>query len=181
MLNVAQLDPGAFKAQQDEFLVLLLQALVADRLTIQHKYASALFSLPAVLDHALLAGVRGVLVDAGVMREAEAEAEAEVDLTRTSFLAHRGALLSAVFSNIAPLLSSRHTPAETKSFIYRAVNTVVGTMGAIEAGMDAARVLPRQAYRVFVGETVRELRRVAGAYVDERGVPGLRALGWVGE
>jgi hypothetical protein len=170
MLNVAQHDPHAFYAQEEEFLALFFHSLVADRLTVQHKYVSAVLALPGALDHPLLGGVRtALLAECG---------NAAPSFSRTQFLDVRPRLLSAVFSNIAPLLSGS-TPPETKALVYRAINIIVSALAANEAAIDPRRVLPREGYRAFVGETVHALRSAAGAFVDPFTVPGLRALIWV--
>lgn len=80
MLNVAHLDPGAFKTHEEEFLALLFQSIVTDRLTVEHKYAAAVFALPGALDHPLFEGVR----DLGVTEE---------HLTRTGFTEKRLSIL----------------------------------------------------------------------------------------
>lgn len=166
MLNVALLDPGAFRTHEEEFIALLFQTLVTDRLTIEHKYAFAVFGLPFALDHALFAGVRELLPPDG----------AEFD--RAGFMDKRPEILAAIFGNIDPLLGSRFTPADMKTLIYRCVNLLVGAMVGYESAIDARRVIHRESYRVFVRETVRELRRVAGDYVSPVGVPALKALEW---
>lgn len=84
MLNVAHVDPGAFRTHEEEFLALYFQSIVTDRLTIEHKYAAALFALPGVLDHALFEGVRGI----GVSEEG---------LTRTAFMEKRLSILEGTF------------------------------------------------------------------------------------
>ena len=172
MLNVATLDPSAWKSQEEEFLALFFHALVADRLTIQHKYVSAVLALPGALDHALLGGVRSFLQELF-------GSETDAEFSRTSFFTHRPALLAAIFANIAPLLRSRHTPSELKSLVYRCINVLVSAMASTEAGIETTRVIPRESYRVFVSETVMELRRAAGEFVTPLMVPGLKALSWV--
>lgn len=67
-----------------------------------------------------------------------------------------------------------------KALIYRCVNVLVASVGLYEGGIDARRVLHRQGYRVFAGDVVRALRRIAGQVVNEMSVPALRGLAWAG-
>lgn len=173
MLNVGELDPAAFKTHEEEFLALFFQALVCDRLTIQHKYISAVSRLPGALDHALLEGMRDVLSEFGSTEATD------FDISRSTFLENRPKLLEAVFGNISPLLQSRFTPAETKSLVYRCVNLLVSAMAGYEGAIDPRRVLHRESYRAFVADTVRALRRLAGEYVTPMAVPALKALSYV--
>ncbi|GMK57328.1 hypothetical protein CspeluHIS016_0401620 [Cutaneotrichosporon spelunceum] len=163
MTNVAQLDPGAFKAHEDEFILLLFQGIVTDRLTIEHKYTSAFFALPGAKDHMLFEGVRTVGTD---------------ELSRSAFMEKRVAILEIVFRNIPSLLSSRLTPAGMKALIWQCINVLIASIAMYEAAIGADRVLHRQGYRVFAGEVVRALRRYAGGHVNEDAVPGLKAVAW---
>lgn len=202
MLNVAHVDPGAFKALEEEFVSLLFQSIVTDRLTVEHKYAAAMFAIPGVLDHALFEGVRLVGVTEEEMgRSAFMEKRLRIlegmskhtrnhplnpfpDRPRPQLRPPQGgrcrANKLAIFGNIPQLLTSRFTPAEMKALIYRCVNVLVASVGLYEAGIDARRVLHRQGYRVFAGDVVRALRRIAGQVVNEISVPALRGLAWAG-
>lgn len=78
MLNVTHLDPGAFQNYEKEFIALLFQAIVTDRLTVEHKYATAFFALPGASEHALFEGVSALGVE---------------DMDRSSFIEKRGDIL----------------------------------------------------------------------------------------
>ncbi|BEJ17296.1 hypothetical protein CspHIS471_0606970 [Cutaneotrichosporon sp. HIS471] len=163
MTNVAHTDPGAFRTHEDEFILLLFQGIVTDRLTIEHKYTSAFFALPGAMDHMLFEGVRAVGVE---------------DLSRSAFMEKRIAILEAVFRNIPGLLSSHLTPAGMKALIWQCINVLVVSIVMYEAAIDAHRVLHRQGYRVFTMEVVCALRRYASGHINENTVPGLKALTW---
>lgn len=163
MTNVAHLDPGVFKIHEDEYLQLFFQSVVTDRLTIEHKYTSALFGFPGALDHMLFEGVRALEVE---------------DLTRSTFMEKRLAILEVVFRNIPSLLGSHLTPGDMKGRIWACINVLVASIAMYERSIDARRVLHRQGYRVFAGEVVRALLRHTGAYVNEESVPGLGAVSW---
>lgn len=163
MTNVAHLDPGAFKTHEEEFLALFFQSIATDRLTIEHKYTSALFGLPGAADHMLFEGVRSLGVE---------------DLSRSAFMERRLAILDVAFRNIPTLLGSHLTPAGMKTLIWRCINVLVASVAMYEGAIDERRVLHRQGYRMFAGEVVRVLRRHAGDVVTENAVPGLKALSW---
>ena len=42
---------------EDDFLPLILQALITERITLEHKFISAILRIPGVTDHPLLAGL----------------------------------------------------------------------------------------------------------------------------
>ncbi|BEI86232.1 hypothetical protein CcaverHIS002_0605190 [Cutaneotrichosporon cavernicola] len=163
MTNVAHTDPGAFRTHEDEFILLLFQGIVTDRLTIEHKYTSAFFALPGAMDHMLFEGVRAVGVE---------------DLSRSAFMEKRIAILEVVFRNIPGLLSSHLTPAGMKALIWQCINVLVASIVMYEAAIDAHRVLHRQGYRVFAMEVVCALRRYARGHINENAVPGLKTLTW---
>lgn len=78
MLNVTHLDPGAFAKYEEEFIALLFQTIVTDRLTVEHKYASALFALPGASEHALFEGISSLEID---------------NMDRSAFMEKRDAIL----------------------------------------------------------------------------------------
>ncbi|KAL1413138.1 hypothetical protein Q8F55_000887 [Vanrija albida] len=165
MLNVARLDPGAFRTLEEEFISLLFQTIATDRLTVEHKYASAVFSLPGAADNDLFEGVAAAVPEAH-------------DFTRATFMEKRVEVLRVIFANVPHLLRNRHTPQATKTLVYRCINLLVSSLVAYEARIDARRVLHRQSYRVFASEVVAELRRLAGEFVTPATVPGLKQVAW---
>lgn len=107
MLNVAKLDPGAFivgycdvlrqnltvllQHHEEDFIALLFQTIVTDKLTVEHKYLSAVLQTPEALDHPLLCLLKQVPV-------------AKHDLDRGQFLESRGVILEGMSFNL-PLLA----------------------------------------------------------------------------
>jgi hypothetical protein len=57
MLSVLQQDTSAFAKHSEEFIALLLSVIGTDRITVEHKYVSALFAVPAFRAHPLFDGV----------------------------------------------------------------------------------------------------------------------------
>lgn len=177
MLNLTRLDPGAFnKNHEEDFIALLFQTIVTDRLTLEHKYASALFALPGASEHALFEGVSALGVD---------------DMDRGTFMEKRGAILDGeplwyfiflltvvIFANIPLLLQSRWTPAAMKPLIYRCVNLLLAALAMYEGAIDQRSVLHKETYRVFCAETVLRLKRLAGDVITPEAVPALRQIDW---
>lgn len=82
MLNVLKVDPAAFRTFEEEFVALLFQSIVSDRLTIEHKYASTMFALPSAADDALFEGIAAI--------------PGALDFGRASFMDKREAVLEGM-------------------------------------------------------------------------------------
>ncbi|KAL7420749.1 hypothetical protein Q5752_004701 [Cryptotrichosporon argae] len=166
MLAVARADPSAFRAHDDDFVALLFQALAADRVSVEHEYASALFALPGALDHALLEGL------------ARAVPRVRTALDRAAFLACRPAVLEAALANVPSLLASHLTPPPLKTLVYRAANALGSALLAHLTAHDvhATGEVHRIAYRAFARDTVRAIDRLAGEWITENAVPSLGAV-----
>ncbi|WVW84898.1 hypothetical protein I302_106934 [Kwoniella bestiolae CBS 10118] len=161
MLNVAQLDPGAFTHHEEDFTALLFQVIGTDKLTVEHKYLSALLAMPGASEHLLLAPL-------GSIEALEGE------LSRDGFMGVREEALRAIFITVPELLRSSRTPASTKSFIYRCINLFVSSLISYEKSINSTKVIHKESYRAFTDTIIRDLRRIAGDYINPMSVPGLK-------
>jgi hypothetical protein len=80
MLNVAKLDPGSFSKYPEDFVALFFQTVVTDKLSVEHKYVSALLAMPGAAVHPIFDGVADLPLG---------------DLDRGTFMDRRGAILES--------------------------------------------------------------------------------------
>ncbi|KAK4689696.1 hypothetical protein P7C73_g409, partial [Tremellales sp. Uapishka_1] len=167
MLNVSKLDPGSFKKYEEEYISLMFQTVVTDKITVEHKYMSAIFNMPGGMDHLLFQGL--------------AEMSFSVkDLDRGAFMQHRSAILDVIFGNIPNLLRSKWTPTSMKPFIYRCINLLVSSLLLNENSIDPEKAIHKTSYHAFAITTIQNVRRLAGEFVTPSSVPGLKAFGNTG-
>ncbi|WWC70969.1 uncharacterized protein I206_104922 [Kwoniella pini CBS 10737] len=161
MLNVAQLDLGAFVYHEEDFVALFFQVIGTDRLTVEHHYTSALLAMRGSLEHPLLAPLRNI--------------EAfERELSRDGFMGIRGEALRAIFETIPDLLRSSRTAASIKSFTYKCINLFVSSLISYEKQIDSNKIIHKESYRAFTDTIIRDLRRIAGDFITPLSVPGLK-------
>ncbi|WWC88639.1 uncharacterized protein L201_003552 [Kwoniella dendrophila CBS 6074] len=161
MLNVAQLDPGAFAHHEEDFVALLFQVIGTDKLTVEHKYLSALLAMPGTSDHLLLAPL-------GTIEAFDRE------LSRDGFMGIRTEALKAIFTDLPELLKSSKTPASIKSFIYRCINLFVSSLISYDKSINPSKIIHKESYRAFTDTIIRDLKRIAGDYITPLSVPGLK-------
>ncbi|WVQ73377.1 hypothetical protein IAR50_002948 [Cryptococcus sp. DSM 104548] len=161
MLNVLELDPSSFTEHGDDFVALLFQSIGTDNLTIEHKYAGTLLNLTQASEHPLLVDVcAGNTLD--------------MNPDRTDFMDAREQILQTLFTTCSNLLASGRTPASTKAFIYRCINTFVSSLASYDKSIKDNKVLHKESYRAFLDTTVSNLQRYAGTYFHPMSVPGLK-------
>ncbi|OCF44378.1 hypothetical protein I317_01823 [Kwoniella heveanensis CBS 569] len=163
MLNVAHLDPACFGDHQEDFISLFFQVIGTDKLTVEHKYLSALLVMPGALDYPLLSPLGGMEC-----------LQIGTEMDRTKFMDIRSDVLRAIFAIVPDLLRSSQTPASFKSFIYRCINLFVSSLVSHEKSIDPAKVIHRESYHAFTSTIIRDLRRLAGEYITPLSVPGLK-------
>ncbi|WVQ65568.1 uncharacterized protein L199_003745 [Kwoniella botswanensis] len=161
MLNVAQLDPAAFSHHEEDFIALLFQVIGTDKLTVEHKYLSALLAMPGAYNHPLLAPLGGI-------------ESLEGELSRDGFMGVREVALRSIFSALPDLLKSSKTLASNKSFIYRCINLFVSSIVSYDKSINPNKVIHKQSYRAFTDTIIRDLRNIAGEYINSLSVPGLK-------
>ncbi|WRT67980.1 uncharacterized protein IL334_004955 [Kwoniella shivajii] len=164
MSNVAILDPAAFTHHEEDFVALFFQVIGTDKLTVEHKYLSALLLTPGAMDHPLLSPLAGL--------------EAlEREMSRDGFMGMRTEALKAIFAAVPDLLRSSRTPPSTKSFVYRCINLFVSSLISYDKSIDINKVIHKQSYRAFTDTIVRELKSIAGEFITQLSVPGLKHFG----
>ncbi|ODN73953.1 hypothetical protein L202_07454 [Cryptococcus amylolentus CBS 6039] len=161
MLNVLELDPSSFTEHGDDFVALLYQSIGTDKLTIEHKYAGTILNLARASEHLLL-------IDVCTNNTLDKNPD------RTEFMENRGQILQTLFMTCSNLLASSHTPASTKAFIYRCINTFVSSLVSYDKSINDNKVLHKESYRAFLDTTLSDLQRCAGTYFHPMSVPGLK-------
>ncbi|KAJ9104613.1 hypothetical protein QFC21_002111 [Naganishia friedmannii] len=159
-LNVLEMDPGAFtvcfplslnfglqtdkmakQIHREDFVLLFAQGLVARQVTIEHEYASALLRIPTSRDWYLLGNFP------------------TKDWSAEEFMAERRDLIGIMSVNISHAIRSVRTSASGKSFIYRLVNVLLGTMQHNYQSLPSSRLDLRQQYSSFCDEVVNTIKR----------------------
>ncbi|KZT67297.1 hypothetical protein DAEQUDRAFT_694424 [Daedalea quercina L-15889] len=130
MLMVLRLDPAAYFAYQFQFLDVLMQALVAVKVTIEHEYMSLLCSID---------GLRHPLLD-GMPLSLDPET-ADYMITRKDFLNKRLLFAHKVIANLAHHLLS-NADQEPKTVVLRekcvgSILTLLSTMQNIQQSFPA--------------------------------------------
>lgn len=60
MLNILRLDPPAFQAYQEEFISVFFSVIGTDKVSVEHRFLSALLRVPGISIHPVFAGVDDV-------------------------------------------------------------------------------------------------------------------------
>ncbi|KAI0916960.1 hypothetical protein AcW2_007217 [Taiwanofungus camphoratus] len=94
MFMLLQLDPSAYPTFTDRFLDILMESIVTPRVTLEHEYASLVFSIDG-LRHRFLHDIPCE----------KQEGSADFQLSRKDFLEARLSILERMFANLADTLS----------------------------------------------------------------------------
>lgn len=57
MLSVLHLDTSAFAKHTEDFISVFFSVIGTDRISVEHKFVSALFATPAFLNHPIFDGI----------------------------------------------------------------------------------------------------------------------------
>lgn len=179
MLAVIQLDATAFAAHPSEFISLFFSVIGAERMTIEHKFISALFATPALLAHPLFDGVHALHLGNDLSQE-------DVFGTRIALLDSKSSAGIADAVLLANIGSAFATASRgEKPFLYRCVNDLVSglhrclkvsTVAPPADQQDLPEGLRKRAYQTTAEEIVRLVHSHLGTFVTPSIVPGLKSF-----